>query len=234
MNKEINYETFLFIGLKKFIIHVNHKDDFKIIHKSEMNFPNELNGLQFDKLINFLDENIFYIEKKFNYFIQNIYIILEHNEFTPIGISIKKQNYGKIILKDDIIYSLNEIKNYCKKTFDGKKIIHMLIDNFIVDNKSYSLLPENLKGNNFVIDVNFICLPNRIIKNLEKILKKYQIIIQQLVEMNYVSKLSLETNDDVFLTTKKAVEGSNINEVKLLEKINKNKGFFERFFDFFS
>mgnify|MGYP001239843704 FL=1 len=95
MNKEINYETFLFIGLKKFIIHVNHKDDFKIIHKSEMNFPNELNGLQFDKLINFLDENIFYIEKKFNYFIQNIYIILEHNEFTPIGISIKKQSLEK-------------------------------------------------------------------------------------------------------------------------------------------
>ena len=234
MNKEINYETFLFVGLKKFIISVNHKDNFKTIHKIEKSFSNELNEFQFEKLINFLDENIFYIEKKFNFFIKNIYIILEHNEFIPIGICIKKQNYGKIISKDDIIYSLNEIKNYCKKTFDEKKIIHMLIDNYIVDNKIYSLLPENLKSNNFAIDVKFICLSNSIIKNLEEILKKYQIAIQKLVESNYVSKLSFKSNDDIFLTTKKAVEGSNINEVKLLEKISKNKGFFERFFNLFS
>tara|TARA_B100000123_G_scaffold172816_1_gene128215 strand:+ start:335 stop:1039 length:705 start_codon:yes stop_codon:yes gene_type:complete len=234
MNKEINYETFLFVGLKKFIISVNYKDNFRTIYKIEKNFSNELNKFQFEKLINFLDENIFYIEKKFNFFIQNIYIILEHNEFIPIGIGIKKQNYGKILLKDDIIYSLNEIKNYCKKTFDEKRIIHMLIDNYIVDNKIYSLLPENLKSNNFAIDLKFICLSKSIIKDLEEILKKYQIAIQQLVESSYVSKLSLKSNDDIFLTTKKTVEGSNINEVKLLEKTSKNKGFFERFFNLFS
>ena len=69
MNKEINYETFLFVGLKKFIISVNHKDNFKTIHKIEKSFSNELNEFQFEKLINFLDENIFYIEKKFNFLI---------------------------------------------------------------------------------------------------------------------------------------------------------------------
>jgi hypothetical protein len=109
-----------------------------------------------------------------------------------------------------------------------------LIDNYIIDNKIYSLLPDNLKSNNFAIDVKFICLSNSIIKDLEKILKKYQIAIQQLVESNYVSKLSFKSNDDIFLTTKKAAEGSNINEVKLLEKISRNKGFFERFFNLFS
>ena len=234
MNKELNYETFLFVGLKKFAISVNDKNDFRTIHKNEKDFKNELNKFQFVELINFLNENIFYIEKKLNYFIQNINIILEHNEFIPIGISIKKQNYGKIILKKDIIYSLNEIKNYCKKTLEGKKIIHMLINNYIVDNKSYSLIPENLKSNNFILEIKFICLPNRIIKYLEEILKKYQIAIQQMVELDYVSTLSLQRNSDIFLEAKNVIEGSNINEVKLLEKIKKNKGFFERFFDLFS
>jgi len=234
MNKEINYETFLFIGLKKFVISVNHKDDFRTIHKNEKNFSDELNELQFGNLVNFLDENIFYIEKKFNYFIQNIYIILEHTEFVPIGISIKKHNHGKIILKDDLKYCLNEIKNYSKKTLEGKKIIHMLIENYIVNDKNYSFLPENLKTNNFALDVKFICLPNSIFKNLEEILKKYQIAIQQLVELSYVSRLSQESDDDIFLTTRNVIEGSNINEVKLLEKINKNKGFFERFFNLFN
>ena len=234
MNKEINYETFLFVGLKKFIISVNHKDDSTTIHKIEKNFLNDLNEFQFEKLVNFLNENVFYIEKKFNYFIKNIYIVLEHKEFIPIGISIKKQNHGKIILKNDIIYSLNEIRNYCKKTFEGKKIIHMLIDNYIIDSKSYSQLPKKLISNNFALDVKFICLPSNIVKDLEEILKKYQIAIQQLVELSYVSKLSLESKDDIFLTTKNVIEGSNINEIKLLEKINKNKGFFERFFNLFS
>ncbi len=234
MNKEINYETFLFIGSKKFKIAVKDKNNLETIHKSETNYLNVSNELQFDKLINFLDENIFYIEKKFNYFIQNIYVILEHKEFIPIGISIKKQNHGKVIKKNDLIYCLNEIKNYCKKTFEGKKIIHMLIDNYIVDDKNYSLLPENSKCNSFAIDVKFICLPDIIIRALEEILKKYQISIQQLVEASYILDLNEPKTDDIFSKTKYIVEGSNINEVKLLEKINKNKGFFEKFFNLFS
>ena len=110
----------------------------------------------------------------------------------------------------------------------------MLIDNYIIDSKSYSQLPKKLTSNNFALDVKFICLPNNIVRDLEEILKKYQIAIQQLVELDYVLKLSSDSKDDIFFTTKKVIEGSNINEVKLLEKINKNKGFFERFFNLFS
>ena len=234
MNKEINYETFLFVGSKKFIIYVNQKDTLKTIHKNEINFSDELDIFQFQELANFLDQNIFHIEKTLNYLIQNIYIILEHKEFFPIGISIKKQNYGEIIKKNDLIYSLNEIKNYCKKTLEGKKIIHMLIDNYIVDNNCYSSLPENLKSDNFSLDVRFISLPENIFKTLEEILKKYQIAIQQLVEANYIINFDKQSSDNIFLKTKKIIEGSNINEVKLLGKIKKNKGFFERFFNLFN
>ena len=63
MNKEKNYETFLFVGSKKLIISVNHKDDFKTIFKNEEKFSNDLTEFQFDKLVNFLDKNIFHIEK---------------------------------------------------------------------------------------------------------------------------------------------------------------------------
>ena len=102
MNKEIKYETFLFIGLKKFTILINQKDTFEIIHKNEINFTDEINDFQFEKLANFLDENIFNIEKKLDFLIQNIYIILEHKDFIPIGISTKKQNLGNNI-KDDYL-----------------------------------------------------------------------------------------------------------------------------------
>ena len=234
MNKEINFETFLFVGFKKIIISVNKKDNFKTVHKKEIKFSNELNQFQLNRLNDFLDENIFFIEKKLNYLIQNIYIILEHKEFIPIGISIKKQNYGNIIKKENLIYSLNEIKSYCKKTLEGKKIIHMLIDNYIADNNSYSLLPKNLKSDYFSLDIRFICLPDNIVKNLEDILKKYQIAIQQIVEASYIINSNKQSVEDIFLKTKNILEGSNNNEVKILKKMRKNKGFFEKFFNLFS
>ena len=63
MNKEINFETFLFVGFKKIIISVNKKDNFKTVHKKEIKFSNELNQFQLNRLNDFLDENIFFIER---------------------------------------------------------------------------------------------------------------------------------------------------------------------------
>ena len=234
MNEDTIYETFLFVGLKKFIISVNQKDDFKTIHKNEIDFSNELNETQFNKLNDFLDKNIFQIEKTLNYFIKNIYIILDHKEFLPIEISIKKQNYRNLILKDDLIYSLNEIKDYCKKTLEKKKIIHMLIDKYVIDDKSYFSLPDNLKSDRFSLDVRFICLPKEVLKNLEEILKKYQIRIQHLVEGNYVRSFDSVSDKDIFIKARDLIEGLNVNEIKLREKMTKNKGFFEKFFNLFS
>ena len=135
---------------------------------------------------------------------------------------------------NDLIYSLNELKNYCKKTLEKKKIIHMLIDNYIIDGKNYSNYNSNMSCNNFSLNVRFICLPNNIIENLEKILKKYQIAIQQIVEINYLNDFFKDNGKDIFLNAKDLILGGNTNEVKLLEKSKKNKGFFEKFFNFFN
>ena len=202
--------------------------------KKKMNFKNDSRKFDSDGLSYFLNQNIFNIEKSFNYFIKDIYIILEHNEFLPIRVTIKKDNHGNLISMNDLIYSLTELKNYCKKTLENKKIIHMLIDNYIIDNKSYSNLDPNLKCNNYALNVRFICLPNYIIENLEKILKKYQIAIHQIVEVNYVNDFFRNNGKDIFSNAREIILGCNTNEVQLLEKSKKNKGFFEKFFNFFS
>ena len=59
MSEDTIYETFLFVGLNKLIISVNQKDDFRTIHKNEIDFSDELNETQFNKLNDFLDKNIF-------------------------------------------------------------------------------------------------------------------------------------------------------------------------------
>ena len=77
-------------------------------------------------------------------------------------------------------YLLYEAKDYCRKTIDDRKIIHMIINNYQIDNKSYPFFPIDVSGNNFSIDISFICISNRLIKKLEKILKKYHISLSQL------------------------------------------------------
>ena len=110
----------------------------------------------------------------------------------------------------------------------------MFIENYFVDDKRYSSFPENIKCDYFSLEVRFICLPNKILKKIEDTLKKYQIVIQQLVESNYAMNFDQQSGEDIFLKTKNIIEGSNSNEVTLLEKTIKNKGFFERFFNLFS
>ena len=154
--------------------------------------------------------------------------------FFPIEISVKKNNYDNPINLKILNHLLHETKDYCKKTLDNKRIIHMLIISYQADNKSYSFLPKHIKCNNFSINVKFYCISNILIKNFENILKKYQISLNKVVNNEYLQEYLSNEEKDVFLNAKKIINGHNPNEVMLVEKIRKNDGFFEKFFNFFN
>ena len=132
-------------------------------------------------------------------------------------------------------YLINEAKENCKKTIDERRIIHLIINNYKINNENYSSLPKDLNTKSLSLDLKFICLSNEIIKNLEEILNKYQISLSQIVDADYISEfLNNKNNKNIFLMTKKILSGYNPNEVLLVNKSNKNKGFFEKFFNLFS
>ena len=108
----------------------------------------------------------------------------------------------------------------------------MLIENYQIDSKDYSLLPKELKCNYFSLDVKFICLSEIFIKNLEKCLSRYQISIDQIISSNYVRDY-FGDNHDLYRKARQITEGCNPNEIKFYNKSPKNKGFFEKFFNFF-
>tara|TARA_B100001057_G_scaffold327021_1_gene327312 strand:- start:824 stop:1525 length:702 start_codon:yes stop_codon:yes gene_type:complete len=232
---EINsdFETFLLISSKKLTIYVNSKIDKKIYEK-ELTYNLKKNDLIIDKLDFFLNENIFKIEKKLKNFIKKIYIILDSENFFPIEISLKKNDYENFYNSKSLNYLLNEAKDSCKKTIDDRNLIHMIITNYRIDEKSYSSLPTNIEGNTFSIDVKFICISNNFIKSLIKVLKKYQISLGQVVSAKYVSEFPSQDKNNIFIKTKKIMNGLNPNEVLIVDKSIKNSGFFEKFFNFFS
>ena len=234
MENDLNFEVFLFFSPKKIILSVNRKNDLKKIFKNEIFLKNASTQLNFNKLESFLNENIFKVEKILGNFVEKMNIIIETTDFFNLQISMKKDNYNENINSSIILYLIKSAKYQCEKTIQNMRIIHILIDNYLIDNNHFSELPLNRKCKNFSLDISFICLPDELIKHIEKTLKKFQISVNQILSASYIDKYVSDRDINFFEMTSKIIEGHNKNEVKLVNKTSKNKGFFEKFFDLFS
>ena len=234
MNEELKFETYLFIDSKKLVICVIEKKTFKILFKEEKLLDDHNEDSNLKKLDYFLAKNILKIEKILKNFVKDVYIILDDKEFLPIEISIKKDHNGNSISQENLINPLNVLKNLCQFNFKDKKIIHMLIENYQIDGKDYSFLPENLKCNNFSLDIKFICLSKNLIEHYESVLKRYHILVNQILNAEYIEQFQDQQNPNIYTTASRIISGYNNNEISLVNKTLKSKGFFEKFFDLFS
>jgi len=234
MDVDTNFETCLFLSSHKLAIGVYDKQSLKKLFYNEIHNNQNSSQLNHESLNNFLEKNIFNVEKGLKDFVENIYLIIESDKFLTIKISIKKNNYGDEITRDKLVHLLNEARIVCKKTIGDSRITHMVIDNYLIDGKNHSLFPKDLKCDLFSIDLRFICLEKEYIQNLENVLKKYQISINHILNAEYVKSIKNEDQDDLFKMSLKIIDGYNENEVLIIPKLNNNQGFFERFFNFFS
>ena len=115
MENDFKFETFLFLSPEKIILSVNQKKDLKSIYKKEFLVENNLHNLNFEKIDKFFNENIFKIERNLNSFIQKINIAVFSEDIFKVKISVKKNNYNKIINNSSLIYLLNEAKDDCNE-----------------------------------------------------------------------------------------------------------------------
>ena len=234
MTNKGDYRTYLYLNYNQFIIYVAKIFTNEKIYSEKLTIEENSKELKFDKLEKFLNSNIFKIEKKLDNFIKDIYVILDSNEFHSIKLSIKKDNNGNLINSETLIHPLNDLKNLCQSNLQNKKIVHFLIEKYLIDNKFFTTLPENVNCNIFSLDTEFICLSKNLIENIEKILKKYHISLNQILSASYLEKFKVNTDNTIFTTASRIISGHNSNEVLLIGKINKKQGFFERFFNFFN
>ena len=234
MTKKIDFQTYLYLNHNQFIIYVAEISTNEKIYSEKFVLKENSTELKLRKLDEFLDSNIFKIEKKLNSFVKDIHVILDSNEFHSIKLSIKKDNNGNLINSEALIHPLNDLKNLCQSNLQNKKIIHFLIEKYLIDNKFYTTLPENVNCNIFSLDTEFICLSKNLIENTEKILKKYHISLNQILSASYLEKLKDNSDNTIFTTASRIISGHNSNEVLLIGKTNKKYGFFEKFFNFFN
>jgi len=233
MIREADFQTYLYLNNTQYIIYVTDNKTNEKIYSEKLAIEENSTEFKFRKMDEFLDSNILKIEKKLDSFIKDIYVILDSKEFHSIKLSIKKDNNGNLINSEALIHPLNDLKNLCQSNLQNEKVIHFLIEKYVIDNKFYTTLPENIICNIFSLDTEFICLSKSLIENIEKILKKYHISVNQILSATYLEKFKDNKDSTIFTTASRIISGHNSNEVLLIGKIIKKQGFFERFFNFF-
>ena len=233
MNNNTEYNIFLFLNFNRFIIVVlNEKDE--VIYKKETITNSSSNNIELDVFSEFLNQNIFKIEKQLNKFIETIHIIIDHDDIFSINLSIKNKIDNILLNTNTINDLLVEAKNCCKETLINNEVIHFRIEQFLIDNSNYVTLPNKQECKDLSIDLSITCIPKNILKDLEKTLGKYQISMGKIFCYKYLSSFSEAKGLNFYEIAQKAMSGLNENDVILTSKTLKNRGFFEKFFNFFN
>jgi hypothetical protein len=230
MIENLDFETFLYISKNKYQIFVYDKNNSKNLYHEEIESNDKI---ELNILSNFLDKNIYKIEKMINNFIRNIILIIEDDKVLEVGISIKKKNYEKNIDQKYLKNSLVEVKDVFKENYQDQIIMHMIVVNNDKNENNFLLYNVNNNDDYLFLEVNFISIPNNFTFYFDKLLENYQIKIKSYMSGNYIKSYFREDETELSMMANKLNNGLNKNEVQLVSKSIGNKGFFEKFFQLF-
>ena len=233
MTEEMDFETYLYLSRDEFKIFLFDKKNIKNLFQETIMIENNFNFMEFAKVTEFLDRNIFKIEKLIGTFIKNIFLIVDNKDNFTVKLSNKKKIENKVS-KESLTNTLIKLKNLINENYKNQTIMHILTNNQLVHDDIETSLIENKDTNSQYLEVSFITISNDLIFNLSKVLQEYQISISKFIDGKYVKSYFKEDKLELSLATHKLINGFNDNEVIIIPKNTKNHGFFERFFNFFS
>jgi len=234
MTKELDLDTYLIITNYKFVICLFSKKNFKSIYIQEFEFKYKTGAIDFNSLSKFLENNIFKIEKLTSKFINNIIVVIDNEEIKDLNIGIKKKNYVKNFSFKNLESIILEAKDLFKETYQDQNIMHIIVQNYLINGKTYLKFQNNLQTNDFGLEIKFISVSNKLSYQLEKVLEKYQIKISKYISGIYVENYFQGKENEFPVMVYDIINGINENEVKLVPKNPSNNGFFEKFFQLFS
>ena len=129
---------------------------------------------------------------------------------------------------------LTDVKALFKENYNQYKLMHMIIDKYIIDGVSYSSLQDQISNDEVCLEIKLISISNLIILEIENILKKYQIKVNSFLDKEYVKDFFLGKQSNISQMAHNLKNGMNKNEIQITSKSSKKLGFFEKFFQLFS
>ena len=189
-----NFDIYLDLGTSKIRAAGFEKNENNKIFSLENNClttlkSNQLNLSFTDKI---LEKTILEIEKKTGEFLDNINLMLDCPGALSISLSVSKKNENFFLIREDIEYLIQDANQQILDAYQDKNIIHIIVNNYKINNIDHNSLPLNIKCNKFSIDIVFICFPSEIIDNLEKLFSKHQILIDNFICTSYAKSFTYQ------------------------------------------
>ncbi len=234
MTEELEIDTYLSISSSKLGIYLLDKSNLSIFYKEEFKFQNNSKYIDLNRLTIFLEMNIFKIEKLIGKFITNIFLVIENNNLFNLFMGVKKKNYEKNIDKKKLESTLTDAKDLFKENHQDYRIMHMLINNYIIDGKYYKEFNNNFNTDALCLELQFISISNDFVSEIDKVIEKYQIKIVKYLDQNYINSVIEDSKIELPKKAHLIQTGYNENEVLFVPKNLKKIGFFEKFFQLFS
>ena len=91
MIEETDFKTYLTISSNQLGIYLFHTKNFNYLYQDHLLIDTKIDLINFSVLDEFLEKNIFKIEKLIGKFINNIYLIIQTKKTNKINLGIKKK-----------------------------------------------------------------------------------------------------------------------------------------------
>ncbi len=234
MIEDLDFETYLKISPNEFEIFLFDIKNSKNLYENKLVIEKNKNFINLSILDNFLEHNIFKIEKLIGKFIKNIFVIIENNKILKTKIGIKKKDFHSYIDQEYLKIYLSEAKDIFKQNYQDEKIMHIIINKYLIDGVIHSKMSQNIKCSQLCLEIEFRSISNNLINDLSAVLKKYHIKIIKYLDASYVKNSFVDPNISFIKMVTLIKNGHNQNEVMLIPKNVKKQGFFEKFFQLFS
>mgnify|MGYP006087024909 CR=1 FL=1 len=138
------------------------------------------------------------LEKDTNQYIDNINLMIDSPRMISIGISISKKIDESQLRQEDIQFLVQEAKQQILKNYNSQNIVHIIINNYKINNVNYDYLPKDIKCNFISLDIIFICLPEEIIKYFKSFFYKFNISINRIICSSYAKAINYKDNFSLY------------------------------------
>ena len=160
--------------------------------------------------------------------------MIDSSHTLSIEVSVKKNYDQKKILKNQIEFLIQDLRQQISSCNKNYIISHILIENYILDDQYHENIPLDLKCNTFILQSKFICIERNFIDILKRIFLKYQIELKKIISTKYAKTMLNSSEKNLSKAGLMVINGSNLKEVLISSKKLTNLGFFERIFHIFS
>ena len=151
----------------------------------------DLEKVNLDLSKNVIQKLIRNSEKKLNIHIKNVNLMIDAPEVQSIDFSIKKKLENKSSFFEDIKFLLQEARQLAQNSNENKKIIHTIIEKFILDKNEYYTIPEDdVDYKSIAIELKFICISNDFFEVITNHFKINHIAIDNIFCSSYVKSLN--------------------------------------------